>query len=403
MLRKGTDLRHDPGEDAAARVALSGNEIRHTAVVASVFSARTFGLFLLLPVLALYAAELPDATPLLVGLAVGIYGLTQALLQVPLGALSDRIGRRPVVAGGLMVFAMGGVVAALSPGILGIVAGRALQGAGAISGALSASLADFTRDAVRTRSMALAGASMGISFVLAMVAAPPLAALLGVRGLFWLSASLAVVALFVVLAALPGGRPGAPVARGGWLAVLRQWPLLRLNLGILLLHTVLTATFVTLPQVLRDVMLLPVAQHGLLYLGSLVVSLAVAVPMILASDSHRPRPELPMIGFGLLAAGQLWLAAGGNVLGSIFVAVTLFFAGFNFLEARLPALLSQLAPPQLRGAALGMFGAAQFLGAFLGGAGAGWILGGWDAERVFTVAACLGAAGALLLRERRPR
>ena len=383
-------------------MTMSRSEWRHTAVVASVLSTRTFGLFLLLPVLALYAAELPDATPLLVGLAVGGYGLTQALLQVPLGALSDRIGRRPVIAGGLAVFALGGVVAAVSPGMLGMIAGRALQGAGAISGALSASLADFTRSEVRTRAMALVGASMGVTFIAAFAVAPPLAALIGVPGLFWFAALLGGVALVAVLIGVPGGAPATPAPHGGWILVLRDWALLRLNLGICLLHMVLTATFVTVPQVLRDELSLPLAQHGLVYLAALVCSLVLAVPMILASDGVRPRRELPMIGFALLAVAQLWLANGLTGLPGMVLALALFFAGFNFLEARLPAMLSQVAAAGLRGAALGLFGAAQFLGAFLGGLLGGALLGAWGAEGMFTAAACASAAGALLLRERRP-
>ncbi|MCC5869505.1 MAG: MFS transporter [Gammaproteobacteria bacterium] len=389
------------GQDSA-RVTMSRSEWQHTALVAGVFSTRTFGLFLLLPVLALYAAELPDATPVLVGLAVGGYGLTQALLQVPLGALSDRIGRRPVIAGGLAVFALGSAVAAASPGIFGIIAGRALQGAGAISGALSASLADFTRSEVRTRAMALVGAAMGVAFILAFAAAPPLAGVIGVRGLFWFAALLGGVALVTVLLGVPGGAPTTPSPRGGWRLVLRDWSLMRLNLGIALLHMVLTATFVTLPGVLRDELSLPLAQHGLMYLAALVLSLAIAVPMILASDGVRPRRELPMIGFGLLAVAQLWLANGLTGLAGMVLVITLFFAGFNFLEARLPAMLSQIAEAGLRGAALGLFGAAQFLGAFLGGLFGGLLLDLWHAEGVFTAAACASAVGALLLRQRRP-
>lgn len=387
---------------AEERIPLTAAEWRHTALVAGVFSMRTFGLFLLLPVLALYAAELPDATPLLVGLAVGVYGLTQALLQVPLGALSDRIGRRPVVAGGLVVFGLGGVLAALSPGILGIVAGRALQGAGAISGALSASLADHTRDEVRTRAMALLGATMGLSFIAAMVLAPPLAGVIGVRGLFWFSAMLAAIAVVAVLAGLPGGQHrGEAAARGGWRAALADPRLIRLNLGVFVLHMVLTATFVTLPGMLRDEVQLPVSHHGPLYLGALVLSLAVVIPMVIASDGRRARPELPMLAFGLLAAGQLWLAAGGATIVAVLLAMTVFFAGFNYLEARLPALLSQRAPARLRGAALGLFGASQFLGAFFGGGLGGWVQGLWGSDGVFAAAACAGAVGALLLRERR--
>ncbi len=388
------------GQDSA-RVAMARSEWRYTGLVAGVLSTRTFGLFLLLPVLALYAAELPDATPLLVGLAVGGYGLTQALLQVPLGALSDRVGRRPVIVGGLAVFALGGVVAALSPGILGIIAGRALQGAGAISGALTASLADFTRNEVRTRAMGLVGATMGVVFIAAFAAAPPLAAWIGVRGLFWFAAALGCLALVTAYFGVPAGAPATPSARGGWRLVLRDWSLLRLNLGIALLHMVLTATFVTLPGVLRDELALPLAQHGLLYVVALMLSLALAIPMILASDGARPRRELPMIGFGLLAVAQLWLANGLTGLPAMVLALALFFAGFSFLEARLPAMLSQLAAGSVRGAALGLFGAAQFLGAFLGGLLGGVLLGAWGPAGMFSAAACACAAGALLLREPR--
>lgn len=378
---------------------MTPRERGYTAVVAGVSSVRLFGLFLLLPVLAVYARDLPGATPTLVGLAIGVYGVTQALLQIPLGILSDRFGRRRIVAAGLIVFALGGVVAALSDTIFGIIAGRALQGAGAISAVLTASLADNTRDTVRTRAVALVGAGIGLGFVFAIVVAPLLAPLIGLSGMFWLTALLAVGALAVAWRWLDDGPPVTLLSDRGQLhrAITRPG-LAELNASMFVLHLVLTASFVVLPQVLADDLGLAVPQHALVYVIAMLASLLVAVPMILASDGANPRRELPMIAFGFMAAGQLWLASGVPAVTAAVVALAVLFAGFNYLEARLPAMVSQFAPQDLRGAALGAFATCQFTGVFLGGWLGGWLLGRFDAEAVFTMCAFAAVVGALLCR-----
>ncbi len=373
-------------------VPMAPAERRATGVIASVAMLRLFALFALLPVMSLFAASLAGATPMLIGIAVGGYGLTQALLQIPLGALSDRVGRVPVILLGLAVFAAGSIVAAVSDGIHGVIAGRLLQGAGAVSATLTALLADRTRPEVRTRTMAILGVGVGSSFLLALVAGPAIAAVWDVRSLFWLAAALAGVAALVLMT-LPGAPeaapPPAPSARRSLAAVLHL-PLLRLDLYIFLLHGLLTATFVALPLILRNVLALPVTDHWKVYTTALVLSLAGTVPLILADDRRGKRSTLT-IAVGLLFAGQLLLALLSFSLPAVIGALALFFAGFGFLEAGLPARLSILADPEARGASLGAFTSSQFLGIFAGGLAGGRLLAGGRPADVFLAGAVVAA------------
>lgn len=369
---------------------LQPEERRATGVIASVAMLRLFALFALLPVMSLFAAGLQGATPVLIGIAVGGYGLTQALLQIPFGALSDRIGRVPVILIGLGLFAAGSIVAAMSDSIHGVIAGRLLQGAGAVSATLTAMLADRTRPEVRTRTMAILGVGIGASFLLALVIGPAIAAAAGVRSLFWIGAGLAGVSA-LMLAALPAA-PGADAGGqpGGSLATALRWPLLRLDLYIFLLHAMLTASFVALPLMLTNVLELPVAGLWKLYTAALILSLAGTVPLILADD-RRGRRSMVTIAVLLLAAGQLVLAFGGFAAAPVIAGLALFFAGFSFLEAGLPARLSILAPPEARGASLGVFSSAQFLGIFAGGVAGGRLLESGRPADVFLACAVLAA------------
>lgn len=368
-------------------------ERRAVAVIALVAMCRMFGLFALLPVLSLFAADLKGATPILVGLAVGGYGLTQASLQIPFGLLSDRIGRLPVIIFGLALFAAGSILAGLSDTIAGVIAGRFLQGAGAISATLTALMADATREQVRTRTMAVLGIGIGASFLLALIIGPIIAAQSGVRSLFWIAATLALVA-GLLLMALPAGieKPKASVVLRP-AAVLRP-ELLRLDLYIFVLHALLTASFVALPFLFRNRLDLVLTEHWKIYVGALIMSLAGTIPLILVDD-RRGRAGTIGLAIGLLLIGQLILAFGSFTVLPVFIALAVFFAGFNFLEAGLPARLSILADGELRGASLGVFSSSQFLGAFAGGLIGGIFLAGGQPSRVFMV--CAALAGVWLL------
>jgi MFS family permease len=380
--------------------AMLARERRAVGVVALIAVCRMFGLFALLPVLSLYVGDLEFATPLLIGLAVGGYGLTQALLQIPYGAVSDRIGRVPVILFGLFLFAAGSVIAAESTSIYGVIGGRLLQGAGAISATLSALLADATREEMRTRSMAILGMGIGSSFLLALIIGPVIAAAYGVRSLFWIAAVLALLAAALLMFLPPGiERPAERPERN-----IRQAfrpDLLRLDLYIFLLHVLLTASFVALPFLLRNQLDMPLGSHWQIYVGALVLSLLGTVPLVMA-DERQGKTANVGIAILLLLVGQLTLAFFGSTAGAVFAALAIFFAGFNFLEAGLPARLSIQAAGDIRGASLGVFSSAQFLGAFAGGLLGGLFIGGGNPSAVFLAGAILCALWLLLHRVSQP-
>lgn len=376
-------------ENSEETVTMMAAEKRVVSVAALIAMLRMFGLFALLPVLSLYAAGLDGKTPLLIGLAVGAYGLTQAALQIPLGMLSDRIGRRPVILGGLFVFALGSVMAAMGDSIQAVIFGRLLQGAGAISATLSALVTDGTREQVRTRSMAFFGIGIGLSFLIALIVGPAIAAQAGVPALFWLAAVLAVVAA-LLLRLLPSDME-QPAAQQTWnLRPALRPELLRLDFYVFLLHAILTASFVALPFLLTSTLKLPLAEHWQIYVGALLVSLAGTVPLILR-DERQGKSSTIGFAVGLVLLGLLLLAFFAFGVVTIFIALALFFAGFNFLEAGLPARLSVLADGDARGATLGVFSSAQFLGAFAGGLIGGRFLNAGDPSYVFFVCALLAA------------
>ena len=365
-------------------------EQRAVGIIALIAIFRMFGLFALLPVLSTYAAGLSHATPMLIGIAVGGYGLTQAALQIPFGALSDRLGRVPVIVFGLVIFAAGSVIAGQSDSIYGVIGGRLLQGAGAISATLTALLADATREEMRTRSMAVLGIGIGSSFLLALVAGPVIAAAVGVRSLFFVGAGLALVAGLLLLLLPHGIKKPDHVSERRLNGAFRA-DLLRLDFYVFLLHALLTASFVALPFLLRNVLQLPDDQHWKLYIGAIATSLAGTVPLIIA-DERQGKGLTVAIAIMLLLAGQLLLATIGSTTAAVFAALAIFFAGFNFLEAGLPARLSILASGELRGASLGVFSSAQFLGAFAGGLIGGGFIGSGSPASVFAACAIVAAA-----------
>ncbi len=365
-------------------------EIRASVSLASIFALRLLGLFLILPVFAVYAQSIPGGTDAsLVGLALGIYGLTQGLLQIPYGAASDRFGRKPVIAAGLVVFAAGSFIAALATDIVWTIVGRAIQGAGAISAAVTAFIADSTRDEHRTKAMALVGGSVALTFAGSLVLAPLLYPTIGVRGLFALTGVLVVMAIGVLYWVVPAA-PSAAVKRNSehssLRAVLLDAQLLRLNIGILVLHTVLMAMFVVLPILLVQ-RGLPLPEHWKIYLPAVMLSFALmAKPLILAERRGSMRP-LFIGSIALVLAAQLGFLLGGHTLLWMALWLLIFFTGFNILEASLPSLVSRIAPASAKGLALGIYNTAQAIGLFTGGALGGVIVARWGSEAVFVFAA----------------
>ncbi|MFC4528691.1 MFS transporter [Dyella halodurans] len=371
---------------------LSPLERRSALTLACVISLRLFGLFLIMPVFSLYAKQMPDATPWLIGLALGVYGLGQVLLQIPLGLLSDRIGRKPAITIGLLVFTAGGLLAASSHSLVGIVIGRALQGMGAVAGAGTALAADLTRQENRSKVMGIIGVSIGVAFLLALILGPPLEAVAGLAGLFAATSMLALAALVLLWLIVPTPeRQQAPAAAafGSVLSMLRDGRMLVLNGSVFFLHMLLTASFVGLPLLLADRLHLPVSRHWELYLPVMVIA-----ALVMGACLHRMRDvaqSLRIVAVCVVAIGLglLGFAWSGDHLFALGVAAAVFFSAFNLLEAALPSLVSQLAPAHLRGAAMGAYSTSQFLGAFVGGAVGGVALGQVGAGGVFICAATM--------------
>ncbi|WP_462379922.1 MFS transporter [Pseudomonas sp. Marseille-QA0892] len=383
---------HDPhGERMDAR------ETRAAGGLALVFAFRMLGMFMVLPVLSTYGMDLADATPALIGLAIGAYGLTQAFLQIPLGIVSDRIGRLPVIVVGLIVFALGSVLAAYADSIWGVIAGRVLQGAGAISAAVMALLSDLTREQHRTKAMALIGMSIGLSFAIAMVAGPLLTGAFGLSGLFWSTGAMALVGLFVVLFVVP--RPDrmlqhreSGVARQALGRTLRHRELIRLDVGIFALHAILMASFIAVPLALVERGHLPKEQHWWVYLSALFISFFAMVPFIIYGEKKRRMKHVLVGAIALLMLCELYFWLFADSLRAIVIGVLLFFTAFNLLEASLPSLVSKVAPAGGKGTAMGVYSTSQFLGSALGG-----VMGGWLYQHGGLSGVYLGCAALALL------
>lgn len=361
------------GDSKAApqRERMTRAELRASLSLASIFALRMLGLFLILPIFAEYARGLPDGHDAQrVGLAMGIYGLMQAFLHIPLGWLSDRIGRKPVMVAGLLLFVAGGLVAAFSHTLFGITLGRALQGTGAISAAITACIADLTRERHRTKAMAMVGGSIGLTFALSLVIASPLLHAIGMPGIFALMSVLGAVAIVVTLFVVPSPPPPHPV-RMPFRQVLLNPDLVRMNVGVLALHASQVAMFMVVPAMLADAGM-PLDQHWKVYLPVVLVSFVLMLgPMMAAERYGRVRPVL-LSAVGLMTAVQLLFAAVHG-LWAIVVVLLLFFVAFNVLEAMQPSLVSRYAAAS-RGAALGVYNTTQALGLFLGGVVGGWLL-----------------------------
>ena len=364
-------------------------EWRAVFSLGALYALRMVGMFMILPVLALYAGTLPGgAQPWQVGIALGIYAMTQAVLQIPLGIASDRIGRKPVIAAGMLVFALGSVLAALAHSIEGVMAGRALQGAGAISSAVAALLADVTRPQVRTTAMAVLGAGMGLSFILALVLGPVIAGMVGVQGIFWLTALLALLGIPVMIFGVP--TPEIPsVQRGKLRDALADGQLLRLDGGIFVLHATMIALFTAAPQAIVETLGLPGPKHWQVYLPVLVLSIVPVFPLIRWAEARGQMKHVFLSAIALLACALALAAEGHASAGGLLGALLLFFIAFNFLEGALPSLISRRVAPESKGAALGVYSTAQFLGGAAGGGLGGLALQHWGIGGVFAAAALL--------------
>ena len=373
---------------------MSGQEVRTSASLASIFALRMLGLFLILPVFSVHARTIPGGdSPALVGLALGIYGLTQGVLQIPFGAASDRWGRKPVIVAGLVLFALGSFIAAFADDILWTIVGRAVQGAGAISAAVTAFIADATREEHRTKAMAMVGASIGLTFALSLVGAPPLYAAIGMGGLFALTGALALAAIAAVTWVVPSAPPRIEHDDPATAASVAFNPqLLRLNFGIFALHTVQMAMFVVVPVLLVERAQLPLPHHWWVYLPVVLVSFGLMMPPIMAAERRSRMRVLFLSAVGLLLLVQLGLMLHAPSLMWIAGWLLLFFVGFNILEASLPSLVSRVAPSSAKGLALGIYNTTQSVGLFAGGALGGLVAARWGAQGVFACAAVIMGA-----------
>lgn len=360
------------------------SEIRTTFLLAALFSFRLLGLFMILPVFTLYAADYQHTTPFLIGLAIGIYGLTQGLLQFPFGFLSDRLGRKPVLYIGLLLFALGSLVAGLAHQIMGVILGRALQGAGAIGSTILATASDLTSERYRTKAMAIIGISIGATFSLAMIIGPVIANSFHLTGIFIASLLLALLGLFITYL-LPNSTNLRKNTQPAWQHIKRTLSPLVLffNLSIFLLHALLTANFIALPLVFLNYLHITKSQQWFVYIPILILSAVFMAPFIRKTEKQSQRLKLFRIALLLLCIAQLGVTFFYSSTISLFICLVLFFTAFNVLEALLPSLVSHAAPQEIRGTALGIYSTCQFLGIFLGGLVGGTLYGQFSVTGVF--------------------
>lgn len=374
---------------SASATRMSGEELRAAFSLGSLFALRMLGLFLILPVFAVHAPNLRGGDDLtLVGWALGAYGLTQGFLQIPFGMAADRFGRKRVIVIGLLVFALGSFVAAVATDIWWTIFGRCLQGAGAVSAAVMALAADLTREEHRTKTMAIIGSSIGLMFALSLVGAPMLYRYIGMAGIFALTGLLSLAAIVVLYKVVPDepsvqedAAPNleSPVLR----RVLGDIELVRLNVGIFVLHMVQMAMFVVVPSLLVEYAGLEVTSHWMVYLPVVLASFVLMVPAIMAAERYGRAKRIFLGAIGLIALVQFGYYLGAYSLYWQLLLLLVFFLGFNVLEASLPSLVSRIAPPAAKGTALGVYNTTQSLGLFAGGALGGWFAKHYGNDMVF--------------------
>ncbi|WP_460841087.1 MFS transporter [Noviherbaspirillum agri] len=373
---------------------MTRTEIRASLSLASIFALRMLGMFLILPVFAVHARSMPGGeNATLVGLAMGIYGLTQSFGQIPFGAASDKYGRKRVIVIGLVLFALGSFIAAATTSLVWVIVGRAIQGAGAISAAVTAFIADSTRDEHRTKAMAMVGGSIGLTFAISLIAAPVMYSMIGMSGIFALTGILSALAILVVVYVVPAAPPKPLAKQVPFASVLANAELMRLNYGVFALHLTQMAMFVIVPSALVQYAGLPVADHWKIYLPVIVASMALMLPPVFVGEKKGKMKQvfLGAIALMLLVQIGLWgFFSQPTMHWSVLVLLLFaFFVSFNILEASQPSLVSRIAPPAAKGAALGVYNTLQALGLFCGGLLGGWLQQQLGASSVFLVAAGL--------------
>ncbi|NNH87339.1 MFS transporter [Acinetobacter terrae] len=352
-------------------------ERRSTFALSSIFALRMLGLFMIIPVFSVAGQSYQGATPALIGLAVGVYGLTQAILQIPFSLLADRFSRKPLVVLGLLLFALGGAIAAMSETIYGVIIGRAIAGGGAVSAVVMALLADVTREEQRSKAMAVMGMSIGVSFMVAFSLGPWLTSLVGISGLFWVTTIMGLAAISMLLL-VPKVTRHHKNYQQGYLAqlkqVLKMGDLNRLHVSVFTLHLLLTAMFIYMPSQLIQFADIPLASHGLVYLPLLIISLFFAFPSIILAEKYRKMRGIFLTAIGGIILGLLVLIFGYESKYILLAGLGFFFIAFNVMEALLPSWLSKSAPIQSKATAMGVNASSQFLGAFFGGMIGGQLL-----------------------------
>lgn len=379
---------------------MTPQESRATWGLGTVFSLRMLGMFMVLPVLTTYGMKLSGASETLIGIAIGIYGLAQAVFQIPFGLLSDRVGRKPLIIFGLVIFCIGSIVAASTESIWGVIIGRALQGSGAIAAAVMALLSDLTREQNRTKAMAFIGISFGITFAIAMVLGPIITHAWGLHALFWAIAVLTILGIIITVAVVPSPATHilnreSSMVKGSFGKVMSNAKLLKLNFGILCLHVLLMSSFVVLPQVMEHAGY-PPGDHWRVYLITMLTSFVAVIPVIVYAEKKRHMKQVFMGCVVMLLLAEIVLWAAGLHLWAVIAGIQLFFLAFNVMEAILPSLISKESPAGYKGTAMGVYSTSQFIGVAIGGSLGGYVYGHAGASAVFLVCAAIAVVWLLV-------